>query len=1328
MSPDALNFAEPGSAWLLLPAALLVLWAAVQLAGWRKRLAKLGEGPVVRRLLQGFDPGRAALRVTLWGLALLLLVGAATRPRYGMRETEVSNAGIDIALVVDASKSMLVRDVVPNRLQGTSLEITALMAKLAGGRVALVPFAGIPFVQCPLTSDHDVVRTYLQDLRPEDLPVGGTNIGRALTLATELLTGEREKAEAELRDNLMSQFKGSKHRAIVLFSDGEDHEGAALDAARKAAEKGIRVYTVGVGSAFGDPVPILGPDGTATGVMKDEAGNPIFSKLNMDLLDQIASATGGKAFRYGNQSVVPQLFEALDGLEKAEYQAQYKMLGEDRYQWLLGPAVLLLLLEMLLSGRRKLAGPAAPSVAAGRKAAVAAGALWLFGASALSAQPAQAAWLERENPEISKGRAQIEQKKYGEALQSFKQAQASRPEHALIWYNMGVATAWMGQHADAVTALSRALGALQVRDPQIEADIHYALGTAQLAWAQGLEKARAAAQAAQPPAADKDPNATPPAQPGPAAAAGAAGGAAAPGTTGAAGSAPASGANSEDPLVHYKLAVTSLEQALLADPTRQDTRRNLELARLGAYPPCSKRDGKQEPNDTPELAKPVTMPEGQRETTLDLRMCPAERDMFRLDLQPGDRVRAKLTTKADPNPPTEDSTAAPGKPQIGMAMLSADGKRALGQPEGAETKLTEEMDYAGVDQPQTVLLDVRDIGEVETPYDLLVRVLPACARIEDAAEPNDNAQQARAVPVGQPVQGRLCPGNGDWFRVPLLPGQGLKAALQTKVDLGSSDITLEILDPSGTVLSKGAAGKDGLAARLAYAAGGDVLVRLAGAADTEADYALQLEILPPCAQRDDPFEDNDQALQANPLDSEMLSKPLEGLQLCPGDDDWYAVDLKEGESLFVDLSASVEGLPDAADLAGQLTVEVFDEKGQAWGQAVGGAVSAGGSVARTVAVLAPPPGRYRVRVTGGGVQAPDFPATGMPNLPAVITPVAPQSANPQSPGPAQPGQQGVVPPGPAAAPPPQPGLPQQLGAPQQGGAQQPGPGSQPGGGNAPIPQQIPHIALPPGTPEPAIDRSQARLDLPYQLRLRILPPCPAGNDELEPNDSAKEAKPMEVGGEQLLRICKGDQDWLKLTQKAGQNLQITARYDSRHGALELDALDESGVKELAASQTATAEEGKTKGKGQDSPAARKGRAALQVLGLQAGKADRVVQIRIKAGAQVENFYMLRIEEPPPPSDKDKQDQEDQQQDQDKDKQDKDKQDKDKQDEQQKNDQNKPDDQKKEEQKPPEDQEKKDQQERQRRQMDRNDHNPHNLEAEEALRRSPFKNSRPDKDW
>ncbi len=1290
MNGDTLTFGNPLYAWGLVPAVLLVVWAAVQTARWLKQLGKLGTGKVVATLVEGFSVQRQATRIFLWGFAVILLVLAAMRPHYGVRETEVSNAGIDVALVVDASKSMLVKDIVPNRLQGTVLEINALLGRLAGGRVALVPFAGIPFVQCPLTSDRDVVRTYLADLKPEDIPVGGTNIGRALTMATDLLTGEREHAEAELRDNLMPQFKGSKNKAIVLFSDGEDHEGAALDAARKAAEKGVKIYTVGVGSAFGDPVPLLGPDGTVTGILKDENGQPVFSKLNLDLLQQIAQATGAKSFHYANQSIVPELFPALDALEKAEYQSQFKQLGEDRFQWLLGPALLLLLAELALAPRRR------QLVA---KALIA----LLFVAGVTRPMAAQAAWIERENPDIRNGRSQVDEKKYGDALQSFRQAQATRPEHAMIWYDIGIAQGWMGQHAEAVTALSRALGALPQRDAKLEADIHYALGTTQLEWARKLEKD----QASNKPAPDKDKKADDkPAEPPP----------------------PEPPAT-DTPLAHYKLAVQSLEQALLADPTRTDVRRNLELARLGAYPPCASRDKEQEPNDAPEQAKALSLPEGQREATLNLRMCPGDRDLFKVGVEPGDRVTAKVTAKPEPAGATEDSTAVLGQPELGVAMLSLDGKQVLGGSE-PDAKAVQEATMTGSGTPQTVLVDVRDRGEVETPYDLTVKILPACPRIEDPAEPNDTPAQARAIAAGQPVQARLCPGNADYFKVGLLPGQGLRVAAKPKYDLGAQQLNLDIVNGSDGVLAHGISGKDGLATRIVGTPGGDVLIRVVGGVDTEADYELQVEVLPPCGERDDAFEDNDQALSANPLSAEMLSKPLENLQLCPGDDDWYAADLKQGESLFVDLSASLEGMPDAADLAGQLTVEVYDEKGNVWGQGVGSAVSQGGSLVRTVVVLEPPAGRYRVRVTGGGVEVPKFPAAGIQNLPAA--PIGPPAGPPVQPGPGA-GQIGAPPPGPAqpALPNPLPGMPQglsqglppgvQVGAPH-GAAQGMAPGGQPGQpGQPPIPQPIPHIALPPGSPTPGVDHQHPQLDLPYTLRLRILPPCPEGNDEQEPNNTAKDAKPIEVGSEHLLRICKGDTDWLQLSQKAGQNLQVTARYDRSHGAIDLAAWDESGVKELAHAQTATGDD--RAGKDQpDTPAARRSRTTVQGLMIPAGKADRVVKLKAFAPGGTENFYVLRVEEPPPPSDKDKQ----QQDQQDKDKQDKEKQDKDKQDQDKKDEKDKQD-QKKDEKKP-EEQQKQEDQERLKRQMERNDHNPSNLEAQEALRNSPFKNQRPDKDW
>ncbi|MFZ4577505.1 MAG: VWA domain-containing protein [Myxococcota bacterium] len=1339
MQADALTFARADLAWLLLLVAVLVIWAAAQHSGRHRLLARLGTGAAVKRLMASFSPGVAALRIGLIGLALVLLVGAASRPRYGLRETEVSNAGIDLAIVVDASKSMLVRDVVPNRIQGTMLEISSLLDRLAGGRVALVPFAGIPFVQAPLTTDHDVIRTYLADLKPEDLPVGGTNVGRAITLAVEVLTGEKEKAEAELRDNLMPQFKGSKHKAIVLFSDGEDHEGGALEAAQKAAAQGIRIYTVGVGSAFGDPVPILGPDGTATGILKDEAGQPIFSKLDLPLLEKVAAATGGKSFHYADRSVAQPLAAALDALEKAEYTAQFQALGEDRYQYLLGPALLLLLIDAALSNRRRRkrdpasvkASPAARPVKAAIALVFAALTLGMFAPSQAQAVPA---WLQRENPDIADGRELLKEGKLGDAVEAFRAAQASRPEHVVIWFNLGVAQAYMGLNEDAATSLGRALGGLRTREPTLEADIHYATGTNQLEWARKLEKQAAAAPKPNPgpgkaPGAGSIPG-TPPA---PGTAPGAAGGAGSDPNAPQTVPAPPSAAQA---LAHYREAVKSLELALVADPTRLDTRRNLEIARLGAWPSCRTRDKAYEPNDQVDQATPVAMPEGQREQTLDLRSCPEDRDLFRMDLQPGDRFSAKIAPKADTSTEAQQEDGAAGSPaQLGLTLLSSNGQEQLRGPAAGAPPL-DAVDLGRVDHAEQVLVDVRNIAEVESAYELKVKLLPACNRIEDKFEPNDTPAAARSAPVGEPVKGRLCPLNDDNYSVLLSSGQGLRIRAKTTVDMGANQVDITVLDPSGQVVARARQGKEGMVARLASAVtAGAYVVQIQGGLDTEADYELALEILPPCSERDDVYEDNDQAVQANPLTPENFSAPMQGLYLCPGDDDWYQVELKQGESLFVDLTSQVEDLPDAQDLAGSLTVEVYDEHGELWGQAIGSAVSGGGEVARTTAVLAPPPGKYRVRVTGGGVAKPTWP---LPTLPPGSVQVAPAAPDPQAPQGLPPGAApGVPPPGPGPGQqPPQvqtvqvqmpQGLPAMPGfAPgggpgaAPGGNAGPGAGMVPGAGGPPPPNApVAHVILPPGLPSPAVDPAVARLDLPYVLKLRILPPCPEGNDEFEPNDEPGAAKPIELGQEQLLRICKGDRDWMQVTQKAGQNLQISARYDLSHGPLEMEVMDEAGAKSIAKG-VVTAPGGKKAGPASvdDTPQARKGRTATTAAAVPGGKTDRILKVRTQAGADVENFYLLRVDEPPPPS-------EDQQQKQDQNdkKDDKDKDDKDKKD-QDKKDKGQPPPEEKDQKPDP----KKEEQERTHQQMDRNDHNPDNLEAQEALRNSQFRNTAPAKDW
>ena len=271
---------------------------------------------------------------------------------------------------------------------------------------------------------------------------------------------------------------------------------------------------------------------------------------------------------------------------------------------------------------------------------------------------------------------------------------------------------------------------------------------------------------------------------------------------------------------------------------------------------------------------------------------------------------------------------------------------------------------------------------------------------------------------------------------------------------------------------------------------------------------------------------------------------------------------------------------------------------------------------------------------------------------------------------------------------------------------------------------IPKVVLPEGFPRPLVNSRLTRLDLPYQLRLRILPPCPEGNDQREPNNSAGKAARITVKSEQLLRICKGDVDWLEIEQKVDQDLQITTRYDFAHGALQMEAFDEQGSKSLGKARTAAPRlPGKTVSAKDDSPQARRGRTATTGMVVKGGKDKRVIKLRVKAADDVENFYILRVQEPPPPSDKGNKKQDKKNKKDDKKKKDK-KKDK-KQDPKKKEKKKDKEEKKKKKKKKKKD---KRRQKQLREQMKRHDRNPKNLEAQEALRRSPFRNNRPTKDW
>jgi Ca-activated chloride channel homolog len=358
-------------AWTWGLAVVAMLYGFVWLGLWRRaRLRELEERGPLPRLLERRGRVYYVLRGLGITVATALLVLTLMRPRYGTETTEIKNMGIDIAVVMDASKSMMVPDVVPNRLSAARQQVSNLLKTLPGGRISLVPFAGASFIQTQLTSDFEVVKTYLEELRVHDMPGRGTAIGRGILEGVRSLVPAHELAgdaqgETEGSDEGKSKV-GSKYKAIILFTDGGRYENpdtqqtydeAARKAAKTAAEHNITIYTVGVGTGQGRPVPLIDAQGRESGFLKATDGSPLFSQLHAGLLSEIATSTQGDTFHLGPQGMglgqrsQLELVDAIAQLGQKEFEAAYPDLRADRYQWPLLPAILILLLEAWISGR-----------------------------------------------------------------------------------------------------------------------------------------------------------------------------------------------------------------------------------------------------------------------------------------------------------------------------------------------------------------------------------------------------------------------------------------------------------------------------------------------------------------------------------------------------------------------------------------------------------------------------------------------------------------------------------------------------------------------------------------------------------------------------------------------------------------------------------------------------------------------------------------------------------------------------------------------------------------------------------------------------------------
>lgn len=326
--------------------ALLALLGLVPLLalfyGWvrarkRRLLESFARAGVLRALLPSVSPRRQTAKAGLMIAAFALAFFSLARPQYGRIERQTQRKGVDVFIAIDTSDSMLTRDVAGgiagSRLDRAADQLKGLIRKLQGDRVGIIAFAGAAFVQCPLTLDYGLAQRILDSVGPETVPVKGTALGEAIRIAAH---------------NFESNELG--HKVLVLLTDGEDQGSDPIEAAAEAAEDGIIIYAIGIGSERGAPIPLSGG-----GFKEDEEGHKVNSRLDFQTLIKIAQTTGGSAI-LGLESgykEVDTIYEDIQSIEKKLLSSTTHSLFRERYQYFLLPAILCVIAEMAMGDRKR---------------------------------------------------------------------------------------------------------------------------------------------------------------------------------------------------------------------------------------------------------------------------------------------------------------------------------------------------------------------------------------------------------------------------------------------------------------------------------------------------------------------------------------------------------------------------------------------------------------------------------------------------------------------------------------------------------------------------------------------------------------------------------------------------------------------------------------------------------------------------------------------------------------------------------------------------------------------------------------------------------------
>ncbi len=430
---------------LLIPGVLIIFsWAAVV---WRQKIKSIGSQELLEaKLMPSHDKSLQTKRLLCLILAVLFATLALTRPQWGEEKKKIERKGIDVIFLLDTSLSMLAEDIKPSRLEKSKLEIRNFLHQLKGDRVGMVAFAGSSFLQSPLTLDYSAFQLFVDAVSPGYIPDPGTSLASALRLALKAFPAEN-----------------TKHKAVVVFSDGEDHEGGIEEVLKEAVKANVRIYALGTGSEKGDPIPLKNEAGQRSGFKKDRAGQIVITKLNPAAMQQIAQETHALyAPATPGEQEVSVLIRHMDSIDKRQIQEKTVAEREDHYQFFLLLAFIFLFLEMTLRQTRKL----------GRKSAVV-----LNSFLALSLFFLHSGFLDTSRSLNNKGSSQYQDKKYQSAAENYRQAEVKNPKDPVIRYNLGTTLYQTKDFVQATRELEESIA--NTKDPGILAPALYNYGNAQ---------------------------------------------------------------------------------------------------------------------------------------------------------------------------------------------------------------------------------------------------------------------------------------------------------------------------------------------------------------------------------------------------------------------------------------------------------------------------------------------------------------------------------------------------------------------------------------------------------------------------------------------------------------------------------------------------------------------------------------------------------------------------------------------------------------------------------------------------------------------------------